>query len=251
LSHSTGFMELENRSDIIARLQSDILRLQHFCSTQSPALDVDLGPMKECFPNGSFPVGAIHEFLSGRIEDTSATTGFLAGLLATLMGVQGTVLWISAARTLFPPALKAFDIVPERFLFLDLKNQKEVLWAMDEALKCSALTAVIGEVRDITFTESRRLQLAVEDSQVTGLILRHNIQKVTTTASVSRWRITSLPSDVIDEDLPGIGLPKWKVELLRMRNGKAGTWHMKWKEGRFMPVLSGQRSHIPEQKKAG
>jgi len=69
-------------------------------------------------------------------------------------GVQGTVLWISAARTLFPPALKAFDIAPERFLFQDLKNQKEVLWAMDEALKCSALTAVIGEVRDITFTES-------------------------------------------------------------------------------------------------
>jgi len=242
-------MALENRSDIIARLQSDILRLQNFCSSENPVLDIDLGLMKACFPNGSFPVGAVHEFLSGRIEDASATTGFLAGLLATLMGGHGTVLWISASRTLFPPALKAFDIAPDRFLFLDLKNQKDVLWATDEALKCSALTAVIGEVRDITFTESRRLQLAVEESQVTGFILRHNARNVTTTASVSRWRITALPSDVIDEDLPGIGLPKWKVELLRMRNGKAGTWSMEWRDGHFMPVLS--RQYSTEQKKAG
>lgn len=244
-------MALANRSDIIARLQSDILRLQNFNTSQNAALDIDLGPMSDCFPNGSFPLGAVHEFLSGRIEDTSATTGFLAGLLVALMGGHGTVLWISSARTLFPPALKAFNIKPDRFLFLDLKNQRDVLWAMDEALKCAALTAVIGEVRDITFTESRRLQLAVEESQVTGFILRHNTRNVTTTASVSRWRITALPSDVIDEDLPGIGRPKWKVELLRMRNGKAGAWSIEWRDGHFTPVSPTQPGITLEQKKAG
>lgn len=39
---------------------------------------------------------------------------------------------------------------------------------MEEALKCGGLAAVVGEVQDISFTASRRLQLAVEQSGVTG-----------------------------------------------------------------------------------
>jgi len=33
---------------------------------------------------------------------------------------------------------------------------------MEEALKCAGLAAVIGEVREMDFKQSRRLQLAVE-----------------------------------------------------------------------------------------
>lgn len=245
------FMALGTRSDIVARLRSDILRLEHFGSSRSGALDIELGPIKECFPNGSFPLGAVHEFLSGRIEETTAASGFLAGLLAAMMGKHGTALWISPSRTLFPPALNMLGIKPDRFVFLDLKKENDVLWAMDEALKCAALTAVVGEVRDITFTESRRLQLAVEQSQVTGFIIRQNTRKISTTASASRWKITSIPSDSIDEDLPGIGFPKWKVELLRIRNGRPGVWNIQWRDGRFVPLPLEQPTSIGDQQKAG
>jgi protein ImuA len=227
------------RADIIAELQTDILRLEGFKPSGSCEIDIGLGSIKDALPNGSFPLGAVHEFLSGQAEDAAATCGFIAGLLAPLMGTNGTALWISCSRTLFPPALQSFGIRPDRIIFIDLKNEKHILWAMEEALKCGSLTAVVGEMREITFTASRRLQLAVEQSQVTGFILRHHPRKVDPTACVSRWKITPLPSKPVGngtaDDLPGIGFPQWRVELMRIRNGKSGMWDVSWMNGRFVP----------------
>ncbi len=78
----------------------------------------------------------------------------------------------------FPPALAFFNIDPHRIIFLDLRNQKDVAWAVEESLKLNGLAAVIGEMRDLDFTTSRRLQLAVEKSQVTGLLINSS-KKIT------------------------------------------------------------------------
>ena len=225
------------RADIIHALQGDILRLEGFKPQECTSIDLGLDTIVEAFPNGTFPLGAVHEFLSASEEDASATIGFLTGLLSSLMGAVGTAMWISSNRSLFPPALKAFGVRPDRMIFADLKNEKDLLRAMEEALKCGALTAVIGEVQEISFTASRRLQLAVEESQVTGFIVRRNCRKVHTTACVSRWRITPLPSECL-EDLPGVGFPQWKAELLRIRNGRPGTWNVTWMNGRFKVIPS-------------
>jgi protein ImuA len=237
------------KADAIAVLQADILRLEGFKPSQNHALDAGLGPLKHAFPNASFPLGAMHEFHVPQPEDAAATAGFLSGLISTLMRNNGATLWISAARTLFPPALKNFGLEPDRFIFIDLKKEKDTLWAMDEALKCSALTAVIGEVSDISFTASRRLQLAVEQSQVTGFILRHSLHH-TTTACVSRWKITSLPGEPVD-NLPGIGFPNWHVELLKIRNGKPGVWDIHWRHGQFKVAAKLPFIRHEQQQKTG
>jgi protein ImuA len=238
------------KAEILKDLQAGILRLQGFKSVNNISLDRGLGAIRDAFPNGSFPLGAVHEFLSEREEDSASTGGFISGLLASLMGNAGTTLWISSSRTLFPPALLSFGIEPDRFIFIDLQKEKDVIWAMEEALKCGALSAVVGEIREIDFTASRRLQLAVEQSQVTGFILRNHYRKLNTTACVSRWRITSLSSESVD-DLPGIGFPTWRVELLRMRNGIPGAWDIRWIDGRFMPVYHLSSIVQEQQKKAG
>lgn len=253
------------KAEIMGDLQMDILRLQGFTSHGNTALNIELGPINDAFPNATFPIGAVHEFLSSQSEHTAATNGFLSGLLGSLMGHSGTTIWISSSRTLFPPALKNFGIEPDRFIFIDLQKEKDVLWAMNEALKCSALSAVVGEIREIDFTASRRLQLAVEQSKATGFIVRNNYRKLNTTACVSRWKITPLPSVSIApgpgsdsyrswaggiDNLPGISFPKWKVELLRMRNGKSGTWNIQWINGKFVPVYSSSVL-LTQQMKAG
>jgi len=239
-------MSSVSRVGLIQKLQADILRLQGFKTAKNTSPDIGLGFMREAFPNRSFPIGAVHEFLSDQTESIAPASGFIAGLLSSLMRNRGTTLWISSNRTLFPPALKSFNLEPDRFIFIDLKREKDVLWAMEETLKCSPLTAVVSEVRHMDFTASRRLQLAVEESQVTGFIIRHNVQNPNTTACVSRWKITSLQSDPIVADsfsgqkygvLPGIGFPKWKIELLRMRNGRTGAWDIQWINGRFVPSM--------------
>lgn len=238
------------RADIIAGLQAEILRLQGFKPSNSPGVDMGLGPLKDAFPNATFPLGAIHEFLSARPEDAAATSGFIAALLSPLMRINGTALWISASRTIFPPALKSFGIDPDRFIFIDLEKENDVLWAAEEALKCAALTAVVGEIKELSFTASRRLQLAVEQSRVTGFILRRNIQRLNTTACVSRWKITTLPGEPVD-DLPGVGFPQWRVELLRMRNGRTGVWDMIWRDTSLHPVEKTLSLSPLQKRKAG
>lgn len=218
-----------NRPDIIEILQGDILRLQGF-KPCTRTVEMGLGPARNAFPNHSFPLGAVHEFITAAPHEVAPTCGFISGLLSTILGDNGVAIWVSTSRTLFPPSLKTFGLDPDRIIFLDLAKEKDVLWAMEEALKCPAVAAVVGEMDNISFTASRRLQLAVEQSSVTGFIIRRNCRVPNTTACVSRWKISSLPSDSIDE-LPGVGFPKWKVELLRMRNGKAGSWNIQWKKG--------------------
>jgi protein ImuA len=102
-------------------------------------------------------------------------------------------------------------------------------------LKCGALAAVVGELQEIGFTASRRLQLAVEQSGVTGFILRHNSRIPNISPFVSRWKITALPGET-EEGLPGIGFPRWKVELLKVRNGRPGAWEIEWAAGRFRHI---------------
>ena len=216
----------------IQRLQSEILALQGFKTNGDKVLDFILGPLRHAFPNSSFPTAAIHEFITEGKETSAATSGFIAGILTSLMKNSGTTMWISASRKLFPPALKSFGIEPDRFVFVDLHKEKDVMWAMDEALKCDALSAVVGEMQELSFTESRRLQLAVEKSRVTGFVLRTNPRRISTTACVSRWKINPVLSEPID-GMPGLGFPQWKVELLRIRNGKPGSWNIKWEGGKF------------------
>jgi protein ImuA len=218
--------------EILARLQSDILRMQGFRPFSNTSSQTRLGPILKAFPNQAFPIGAVHEFLSPLQEDLAASTGFIAGLLSILMKENASIIWISPKCNTFPPALSTFGLSPERFIFIEAKNEKDLLWTIEEALKCAAASAVIGEIGELDFTTSRRLQLAVEQSQVTGFLLRRKVSKSNATACVSRWKITSLPSISI-EDLPGIGVPVWKVELLKIRNGKPDSWNVKYINGNF------------------
>ncbi len=228
-------MTAGEKSHIIAGLQTDILRMQGFKPASSLAVNPGLGPILSHFPNASFPVACVHEFLWEKTEDAAASKAFISGLIASLMGKSGISIWVSASRTVFPPGLRAFGIYPDQFIFVDVKKDIDILWALEEALKCGAVSTVVGEMRDLSFTTSRRFQLAVEESQVTGFILRNSVKKVKTTACLSRWKITSVLSESID-DLPGLGYPRWKVELLRIRNGRPGAWEFQWVNGNFQVV---------------
>jgi protein ImuA len=238
------------KTDIIAQLQKEILHLQGFRSALSGApVHMGLGPLLEAFPNHVFPVAAVHEFLCTGHEQAAATTGFIGGLLSHLMQQHGICLWISMNRTLFPPALQHFGVTPDRVIFIDLQKEKDVLWALEEALKCEGLAAVIAEVKQLSFTASRRLQLAVEQSSVTAMIIGRDARNWQTTAAVARWQISAIPSETPDQ-LPGVGYARWQVELLKVRNGKTGSWQMAWVAGRFEAV-SGKQVTTTSQRKAG
>jgi protein ImuA len=228
------------KEEIINKLRQDMIRWEGFRAPQpGTSNDLGLGPLAMAFPDGIFPTGAIHEFISNSPEDTAASGGFIAGLVKKLLDDGGACLWVSYTRRVYPPALKLFGVDPDRVIFVDVPLLKDLLWVTEEALKCDGVATVICETKDLSFTESQRLQLAVEKSHVTGFVLRKDVRKINTTACVTRWQIRPMRSQ-LRPGMPGVGHPRWQVELLKVRNGKPGNWTVEWKKQSFTTIVAPQ-----------
>lgn len=219
--------ELAIKKDLVRRLQKEINALQGYKAiSESQLSHTGLGPIEAAFPNKVFPTAAVHEFISSSAEDAAATNAFISALLSRLM--QGhPCLWISTRRDIYPAGLPAFGIEPHQLIFLNVTRHTDALWAIEEGLKCTALAAVVAEIKELSFTESRRLQLAVEQSRVTGLIHRCRPRTENTVACLTRWKIKPLPS-MLEDGLPGVGHPRWQIQLLKVRNGRPGQWQVEW-----------------------
>ena len=239
------------KADIILQLQKEIFQLQGFRHKASDDLIRPvLGPMDSSFPNGIFPLATIHEFLTQSAEDIAATSGFISCLLSSLMSKGGVSVWIGPSQEIFPVALKSFNVEPDKIIFINTKKQKELLWLVEETLKCQGLAAGVGEVKEITFTASRRLQLAVEQSRVTGFLIRNNSRNINANACTARWKISPNPS-IIAGDAPGIGFPAWNIELLKIKNGRSGRWQMKWANNKLHSITAPTILSSTEQRKTG
>lgn len=227
---------LESASQIIQQLKKEILPLQGYRPLSAGAYNnIGFPTIEKAFPNHTFPTGAIHEFLTDSNEALAATNGFVSALLFRLTQNKGACLWISPERMIFPPGLRSFGIEPHKIIFITIRKEKEQLWVMEEALKCNSISAVVGQVKNIDFTASRRFQLSVENSNVTGFIIRHQLRTVNTIAAVARWKIKALHS-ILEDDMPGVGYPAWNVELQKVRNGKPGTWQVQWLQNRLQTL---------------
>ena len=225
---------MRGKADIIASLQKEILSLQGYRAvSDGAAVNVGLEAITRVFPRAVFPTGVLHEFLTEAPEHTAASGGFIAGLLSALMQRGGACIWISTSRRLFPPALKMFGVEPDRFIFVDLQREKDVMWAMEESLKCEGLVAVIADLAEMSFTQSRRVQLVAEQSGVTCFLLRTDPRRLHTIASIAQWKVRPLPSR-LEDGMPGVGFPRWQVELLKVRNGQPGIWNVEWSAGKFL-----------------
>lgn len=215
------------KEEQLGKLRKEILELQGLrVPLEKERTDMGLGIINTAFPNHTFPLAGVHEFISAGAEDAAATAGFIAGLLGTLMH-KGPCIWVSNRCTTFPPALKIFGIPPDQVIFVHAASVKDALWIMEESLKCSLLASVVAELSELTFTASRRLQLAVEESRVTGFVHHYTSKEIHNVACISRWYIKPAES-YTENGMPGIGMPSWKVQLQKIRNGKPGSWLVTW-----------------------
>jgi protein ImuA len=229
-------MEQAAKKQVIEGLREQILSMQGYKSTSTGEQNITgLELFAPAFPNHSFPLQGIHEFICESTEQTAASSGFISGILSALMKEGSPCIWISASRRFFPPAAKRFSLNPESIIFIDLQNEKELLWATEEALKCEGLAAVVSEIPDINFATSRRLQLVIEKSKVAALLLREKPRVLSNTTCLARWKISPLPS-ILPGGMPGVGQPSWKAELLKVRNGQGGTFEVSWSGNTFKPL---------------
>lgn len=241
---------IEHKIKVARELQAKINAMQGLGKTCNESAKTGFAPFANAFPRGIFPIGAIHEFVSYEPTAAASTTGFIVALTGKLMNEGCVCLWIGNKKKIFPVGLKHFGLEPDRIVFINTSTQKDRLWIIEEALKCEGLIAVIGEIKELTFTESRRLQLAVEHSGVTAFIHRHEPYTENAVASTARWKITPLPS-ISHDSLPGIGYSCWDVQLLKVKNGKPNAWTVSWFNGSFQTQTGSRPSELQPERHTG
>ena len=226
-----------DRAGVLADLRARIRRIEGAGGEGGRTLPFGVEAIDAHLPDGGLPLGCLHAVTA---EDPGAGTGFAATLLGRLATPKAPAVWILRGRDLYAPGLAAYGLTPDRLVAVRAVRAVDALWAMEEALRCSALSAVLGELEGLDLTASRRLQLAAESSGVTGFLLDlsagvpawKNRRPEGLSAAVTRWRLDAAPSQDEEEDraprpaggLPGLGAPRWSVALERCRGGRPGRW---------------------------
>jgi protein ImuA len=171
---------------------------------------------------GGLATAALHEITGERPEPSSdaAATLFIASIAARL---KGPVLWALSRRDLFAPGLTLAGLGPSRILYAECGRDEDVLAVMEEGLRHGGLGAVVGEVGRVAMPSTRRLQLAAEEGGTTALMLKRWRRSgedplLVPSAAMTRWRIACAPSEALP--VPGIGRPRWRLDLVRQRGGE-------------------------------
>jgi protein ImuA len=219
----------------LPELRERIRRIERPTAAVHGVLPFGVAAIDRVLPGGGLARGALHEILGtgGDEEDGALAAAFAAGILGRLARTgDGTVLWCLPRPDLYGPGLAAHGLDPAHLVLVRAGRDTEILWAMEEGLRAPGIVAVVGEVGTLAAVASRRLHLAAERSGIIAFLLRRwrdgaqaARERNLPNAAVTRWRIAALPSQSLPGE-PGVGRPRWRVELLRCRSGEPACWEV-------------------------
>jgi protein ImuA len=220
----------------------------------SPAGDALLAlgiPVIDAALGGGLGLSVLHEIAATRETQVTAASGFALALAArgasrrpignsccarnsSASVPKRNVLWIAEDLSLaengapYGPGLDGIGIAPERLITVAAPRARDVLWTMEEALRCRAVGTVIGEMRSrgIDQVATRRLALAAGAGNALGIIL-YTAPDDAPSAAATRW-IIGAASSLDAERCHDVGPPRFLARLVRNRRGPLGTWIVEW-----------------------
>jgi protein ImuA len=257
-SEYVGFLR-----DAIARIEGGGLAAPSFTATgviEAERAAPRLGPLDR-LSRGGLARGALHEIVAASPGDASAASGFALALAARFAAARkaAPILWIvethAEAETGAPyaPGLAAHGIDPARLVVVSTRDGRESLWAMEEALKCGALAAVVADIwrlKPYDLTASRRLVLAARKSGTPGLLVPAGAAGRVGSLSSAAWtrfEVRAMPgfhAASAGARMPLPGRAAWAVRLARIRAGprqamprdQKADRSSGWDHERFWPV---------------
>ena len=166
--------------------------------------------------------GEIHEVLARGDTDAAATA--FAAALAGRLTAQGPVMWLGDVHG---PGLTEFGLDSAR-LIVGRIAPADMWWTVEEATRCRGVVAVLASLRTPPSPiVGRRVHMCARASGAAVLLHYPATPKAPLQMAATRWRVTSAPS--IPTDVPGPGVPRWRLELLRARGGREGEWLVEWR----------------------
>jgi hypothetical protein len=127
------------------------------------------GPLDRLLPEGGFRPGTLAEWLA----DEAGGAGSLAVAAARQACRDGGALVVlDPLRRFYPPAAARLGIEPHEPIVVQTDDQADYRWALDQALRCRAVAAVLAWPERLDGRTFRRLQLAAEEGGGLGLLIR-------------------------------------------------------------------------------
>ena len=239
---------------IVEELRERIQRLEGAAAHQRLVLSFGIKAIDRHLPGGGLALGALHEVAGGGngAIDGAAAALFTAGIAAR---ARGKVLWCLTRPDIFAPAIAQAGLLPGRVIYVEAGDEKSVLACFEEGLRHGGLGAVVAEVARLSMTASRRLQLAAESSGAIGIAIRRWRRQTEAadfgqpTASVTRWRVSALPSTQLP--VPGVGRARWQLELIRCRAGESADFEVEACDAKGRLALPSDLVHGSGQKEIG
>lgn len=204
------------------------------------------------------PPGLLHEVFSPELRNAGAALAFALGQARALLSPsRPAVIYLQlvadAQETGVPygAGLAHFGFDPAALVIGRLGTITELLWALEEAVSCRAVAAVIADVaghhKALDFTASRRLSLRAEAGRTSIFLLRYGEGREASAARF-RWRIEPAVSGSAPFDPRAPAAPRFRARLEKgrlgaaMRAAGAGMDFMvDWIEHGFVVVGDGER----------
>jgi protein ImuA len=175
--------------------------------------------------------GAQHSEVFASAREASGAAVALALAMDGLEFGHRSVLWVQDAAALrlggrpYRPGLP--KPLRHRLIHVAAKTPEDLLFALEEGVRCRDLAFVIGELagnpRALDLTASRRLSLAAEKHGVPLMLVRLDAARDLSSARM-RWQVRSAPSPAPRWNAFAPGPPVWHAELFRARGHTPGEW---------------------------
>ena len=136
---------------------------------------------------GGWPLGALSEILFP--APGIGELRLLMPALARLSQQKRWLAWIAPPYVPYAPALAAQGVNLSRVLVVHPRDEREALWAVEQALRSGTCGAVLAWVKHADERSLRRLQLAAEEGQSAGFLFRTQFSVVRTSPAALRLRI--------------------------------------------------------------
>ena len=185
-----------------------------------PARRLPLARAFDSALGGGLASDALHEIAPAKPQDGAAAMGFALALAARFLSQRpASALIVSEgfadqeSGALHGPGLLAHGLSLSRLVFVRAPDAALAFWAIEEALKCGAPAAVVGEIWNLkgySLAASRRLLLAARKGRVPALLVlasAYGQAEGLSSAAETRFEIAAAPSArtpaVAGPDLPG------------------------------------------------
>jgi protein ImuA len=181
-------------------------RQEHPLSTGCEGLD-------RLLPAGGLNRGTLVEWLAAGVGTGAETLALLAAREAVREG--GALVIFDGAKEFYPPEAVRLGIAAEVVIVVQAASEADCLWALDQALRCPGVAAVLAHPGRLDGKNFRRLQLAAEEGGGLGCLLRSERDLEKPSWADVRLRIEPRPQ-------PTGGTRRFRIEVIRGRGGASG-----------------------------